>query len=1197
LQQTEYGLPNASTAFSINGTTITFYKDGTYNGLTLTEGYFPTTSYTIVIANGANITINGNIDVRGSGSGYGSSYPTLTITSTSGGTLNVTGDVSTTYNPNQWWQTDPTDINITGNVNINVGGTICPGGNGGCDSSGLNSTTTGTVTQGATLTLVDADVAVTGTYYYTGVAIVPTITVVKGSTTLVANTHYSVALADNIDAGTATVTITGIAPYSGTVTTTFTIHKATITIPDDDYYPTAIAGLTYNGSPQTLVNAPLYLPTGCSAVEYKLGTDGSDTGYGASIPSATDADTYTVWIKYIGDNNHEDLVNIPDLSGAITIARVIVSAVQTPTATAITYGAALSSSTLTGTFTVSPAGSPQPAGSFAWDDGTVIPPVQNPGYPVTFTPTDLINFDFSGVTLTQINTPITVSKAVPAYTAPTLAAGWQYDGDTKTLLASNGATSDGTITYDVDGGGYGAVATAKNAGTYSVSWMLTGDANHLDVSATLLGSVTITQKPMTITADNKSMSAGGTVPTLTWNTSDFVAGEDEDNALGWSWGISPPYLTTSATNTSSAGSYSITFLATPTATNYSISTQAGSMNVSGLLPLNITVTIDYTAPLRIDDGLTLTITGSYSGPLHYQWKSGATNVGTDAATYTVTASDVGKTISVTVTSEGETGSATATPTSVVQKKAYAGATPSAPTATSITTSSVTLASTAGYEYSKDGVNWQSSNVFSGLTGGNAYTFYQRKAATSDTEASPSSSGLNVTLPTQDQLDVAAAKAALEAATYTSNDLVAHTVTDARAAATAQVNTILSSYGVTASVTTSSFTAASAGADGTYTFTVALQKGSATATTDVLTMTITYQTFKVTVVVAAGGGGIVFGDGNYPAGAHVTVTAIPDVDNCYKFRQWDLPGGGNNPNATYSFTMPGNAVTLTAHFELDQDLLDLQDVNAVYALIISATYVTTQAEAGTGALAVGKIQAIIDAIAATHPGVSVSITPHTYILPSAGTESNPDGINGSYSFTVMVSKGSASRTTGMLSLTITTLLVNAETPEIITHPQSAVYAQNDAAAALTVTASVGDGGELSYQWYKNFGSAIVGATGSSYLPPTSETGTNFYYVTVTNTNASVNGSKTATISSYQATITVTVPTSTETPGIDNALRAYVRDGMLHVSGLSVGKTWSVYCFDGTLLYQNTASGSEASIAVSAHGMYLVKSGNETLKVVY
>lgn len=70
-------------------------------------------------------------------------------------------------------------------------------------------------------------------------------------------------------------------------------------------------------------------------------------------------------------------------------------------------------------------------------------------------------------------------------------------------------------------------------------------------------------------------------------------------------------------------------------------------------------------------------------------------------------------------------------------------TPSAPTTSKITATSITLTSHSGYEYSKDGVTWQSGTTFSNLKANTSYTFYQRVAETSDTYASSISAALVV----------------------------------------------------------------------------------------------------------------------------------------------------------------------------------------------------------------------------------------------------------------------------------------------------------------------------------------------------------------------------------------------------------------------------------------------------------------------
>ena len=64
-------------------------------------------------------------------------------------------------------------------------------------------------------------------YTYDGSAKQPTPTVVDGTTALKNGTHYTVAYSNNVNAGTATVTITGKGNYTGQKSTTFTIEKAT----------------------------------------------------------------------------------------------------------------------------------------------------------------------------------------------------------------------------------------------------------------------------------------------------------------------------------------------------------------------------------------------------------------------------------------------------------------------------------------------------------------------------------------------------------------------------------------------------------------------------------------------------------------------------------------------------------------------------------------------------------------------------------------------------------------------------------------------------------------------------------------------------------------------------------------------------------------------------------------------------------
>jgi len=97
--------------------------------------------------------------------------------------------------------------------------------------------------------------------------------------------------------------------------------------------------------------------------------------------------------------------------------------------------------------------------------------------------------------------------------------------------------------------------------------------------------------------------------------------------------------------------------------------------------------------------------------------------------------------------------------------------------------------------------------------------------------------------------------------------------------------------------------------------------------------------------------------------------------------------------------------------------------------------------------------------------------------------------------------------------------NAAIPEITAQPLGQIYFIGDTVTSLTVTAQSDDGGTLSYQWYSNTtssnnnGTAIQGATGSSYTPPfsTNTAGQYYYYVIVTNTNTYATNPTSTTVS--------------------------------------------------------------------------------------
>lgn len=84
-------------------------------------------------------------------------------------------------------------------------------------------------------------------YAYTGNAITPGVVVETGSRTLTPGTDYTVSYSNNVNAGTATITVTGIGRYSGTQTANFVIEPKSM----QSLSTTDIADRTYTGDAYT----------------------------------------------------------------------------------------------------------------------------------------------------------------------------------------------------------------------------------------------------------------------------------------------------------------------------------------------------------------------------------------------------------------------------------------------------------------------------------------------------------------------------------------------------------------------------------------------------------------------------------------------------------------------------------------------------------------------------------------------------------------------------------------------------------------------------------------------------------------------------------------------------------------------------------------------------------------------------------
>jgi len=333
-----------------------------------------------------------------------------------------------------------------------------------------------------------------------GTGFAPTITfTLPASTTLSAGTvgvSYSGA-SFTATGGTAPYSYSGTVPagltlsnsgsLSGTPTTEVTSYSITVTATDANHF-TGSQGytLTINQGTATVTLGSLAQTYTGSALSATATTN--PTGltvnftYNSSSTAPTAAGSYTV-VGTISDSNYHG-----SNTGTLLIGKATptVSASAWPTASAITYGQTLASSTLTG-------GTGSVAGSFAFTTPTTTPGVGIAAQSVTFTPAD--STDYSSVTGTV---SVTVNKATPtaSVTSNSNPALVQNAATFTATVSSQAGTPTGTVTF-LDGttplgtgtlsGGLAMLTTsALTAGTHSISVIYGGDTNFAAANSSAL---------------------------------------------------------------------------------------------------------------------------------------------------------------------------------------------------------------------------------------------------------------------------------------------------------------------------------------------------------------------------------------------------------------------------------------------------------------------------------------------------------------------------------------------------------------------------------------------------------------------------------------------------------------------------------------------------------------------------------------
>ena len=164
------------------------------------------------------------------------------------------------------------------------------------------------------------------------------------------------------------------------------------------------------------------------------------------------------------------------------------------TASNITYGQALSDSSITGKMKDPNTGA-EVKGTFLWKDGTIKPNAGDYQADWTFTPAA----GYEKYATATGTVTIKVNKATPTFTAPTAQENLTYTGQEQALITA-GMTDYGAMQYSLtENGTYSQVIpTGTDAGAYTVWYRVIGDANHNDTAPASV-AVRIGQKPLPIT--------------------------------------------------------------------------------------------------------------------------------------------------------------------------------------------------------------------------------------------------------------------------------------------------------------------------------------------------------------------------------------------------------------------------------------------------------------------------------------------------------------------------------------------------------------------------------------------------------------------------------------------------------------------------------------------------------------------------
>ncbi len=437
--------------------------------------------------------------------------------------------------------------------------------------------------------------------------------------------------------GTATETTTAtVASTGGTYPITFATESLTAT----NYTFTYVAGtLTVTGGTvQSITFGALPNVTyGVSAISLRaVANSGLAISYAVTGPATvsgstltiTAAGSVTVTASQAGNSSYAPATPV---SQSFTVAQAGLTVTASDASRA--YGAANPSFSYTVTGYVN-GDTPSVVSGTAPETTTATASSAAGAYPITFNNPSLAATNY---TFTYVSGTLTVSSATQTITFASL-PNVTYGASAITLGAT--ASSGLAVSYSVTGPATlnGSTLTVTGTGTVSVTASQAGNSNYASASV-VVQSFSVSSAVLTVTANNALRAYGATNPFFGYTISGYVNGDSSSVVSG------STTETTTATATSGAGTYPITFsIQSLAATNYAFNYVNGTLTVSaatqtitfGSLP-NVTYGVG-TVTLSATASSGLAVSYAVSGPAIL---SNSSLLITGAGTVTVTASQAG----------------------------------------------------------------------------------------------------------------------------------------------------------------------------------------------------------------------------------------------------------------------------------------------------------------------------------------------------------------------------------------------------------------------------------------------------------------------------------------------------------------------------------------------------------------------------